>query len=379
MSNQSPYLISKLGSTTSTKVPTHSSTVDEHCPSTRFHLHRCNDSVISSLGSNDDSYLSNRGGGRSSRESGPKIFVDNHDSTTLKESPQGPRVHVTTNNRQPTCHVNHSPSSSNRHVLPLAVATPVTPCTPDSCCKGCKRKNLKLRKQAEEIEQLKCLVSRLVGLLGTSMSQDTAGTVNATKEDVRNIHPESSTSGLVVEVPSEPQAAQPYTSCDESEAPRQRDDGGDEPSIPPSTDIRAPPSSNNIGLDLSSHSLDERSATGNNSASGAMLRLCRLKQQKIDSEPSSPKSPAGKRHIHVCVRGAWGYYSGPTLEQNKKLQGCVVRFDNGDLYLGDMILHVPTTTTFTDEHGLQFHGRGTLYRKGGPTIRGLFHRHELKD
>jgi len=87
----------------------------------------------------------------------------------------------------------------------------------------------------------------------------------------------------------------------------------------------------------------------------------------------------GKRHIHVCVRGEWGYYSGPTLEQNKKLRGCVVRFDNGDLYLGEMLLYVPKTNVFTDEHGLQFHGRGTLYRKGGETTRGLFHKHEIQE
>jgi hypothetical protein len=268
------------------------------------------------------------------------------------------------------------------------VATPVTPCTPDQYCPSCKRKNGKLKKQAEEIEQLKSLVNRLVGLLGSSLSENTVGSVDAaTQEDPRENHPEL---GSLVRTPSRsssstttPLERKPAESSDETESPGQQNVGDVVPSTPPCKDAKTAPHSNTIGQELSpARSLDEERPVMvvPLSPTGTMLRLCHLKNLKDESGTPSPKTSSGTtRHIHVCVRGDWGYYSGPTLEQNKKLHGCVVRFDNGDLYLGEMLLYVPKTATFTDEHGLQFHGRGTLYRKGGPTIRGLFHKHEIKE
>jgi hypothetical protein len=114
------------------------------------------------------------------------------------------------------------------------------------------------------------------------------------------------------------------------------------------------------------------------SSQSTMLRLSRLKHFKEESSPAKPSSTRNKkRHVYVSVAGNWGYYCGPALEQNVSLQGCVVRFDNGDLYLGDMMCYVPTTSFFSDEHGLRFHGRGALYRKDGTILRGLFHKHKL--
>jgi hypothetical protein len=68
------------------------------------------------------------------------------------------------------------------------------------------------------------------------------------------------------------------------------------------------------------------------------------------------------RHVRIQVNGQWGYYSGPKIsvdDDQQLLQGCVVRFTNGDLYLGSI------------RKG-QFHGPGSLYPRQGSIQRGSF-------
>ncbi|KAL3940637.1 MAG: hypothetical protein SGBAC_004869 [Bacillariaceae sp.] len=78
------------------------------------------------------------------------------------------------------------------------------------------------------------------------------------------------------------------------------------------------------------------------------------------------KMPEKIRHLRIQVNGSWGYYSGPTPEADEQLIGCVVRFDNGDLYLGNM-------------ENSCFHGPGAYYPKGGKAFRGTFVWNQLSE
>jgi len=219
----------------------------------------------------------------------------------------------------------------------LPVATPISATRVVPCCDLCDRKDAEILKQSHEIEALKGLVTHLVTVLGQSIAQ---------KQQ---------------QVPIDEPKDQVCPQVDE------------ETSASQSKPVASPLSSTTEKPCLMSPEVALRGPTNS-----TMLRLSRLKQLKEESSSTKPASPrAGKRHLYVSVAGSWGYYSGPVLEQNVPLQGCVIRFDNGDLYLGDMMCYVPTTSFFNDEHGLQFHGRGTLYRKDGKIIRGLFHKHQL--
>jgi hypothetical protein len=120
-----------------------------------------------------------------------------------------------------------------------------------------------------------------------------------------------------------------------------------------------------------------------------MVRLCRLLEQKQrqillnkeerstspEEECPDPEAVSQKntnkadrvRHVRMQVNGQWGYYSGPKIiatideeaDDQQLLQGCVVRFTNGDLYLGSI------------QKG-QFHGPGSLYPRQGSIQRGSF-------
>jgi hypothetical protein len=109
-----------------------------------------------------------------------------------------------------------------------------------------------------------------------------------------------------------------------------------------------------------------------------MVKLCwslEQKRQILETSPeeecpasnsnSHPEAVSQKkdrvRHVRIRVNGQWGYYSGPKIieETEQLLQGCVVRFTNGDLYLGSI------------QKG-QFHGQGSLYPIQGSIQRGNF-------
>ena len=376
------------------------------------------DYTVSSLGSADDSCFS---GGTASESYGR---LSSHND--LQRSPRpikgclssqrgAPKAHVGRRHCPivaPICHVKPLPASPAVVRVVGVVATPVSPYLPSvhsaggstTSCASCRRKDTKLKKQAAEIEQLKSLVNHLVGLLGSSIIQTKEDTVCAGadstpvkwKDETRTKHPETKCTESVastLKVRSEGIEEVPCVS-DEEDADRScLARGGDDSVVPsiPGTPLFKGVRSNSYPSPIRhDHEATRPLQNGPGgmapvSPTGTMLRLCHLKNLK-EEESRSPStasskssSAGGTRHIHVCVRGEWGYYSGPTLEQNKKLHGCVVRFDNGDLYLGEMLLFVPKTATFTDEHGLQFHGRGTLYRKDGPTTRGLFHKHEMQE
>jgi hypothetical protein len=81
----------------------------------------------------------------------------------------------------------------------------------------------------------------------------------------------------------------------------------------------------------------------------------------------SQKKKDRVRHVSIQVNGQWGYYSGPKIiieEAEQLLRGCVVRFTNGDLYVGSI------------QKG-QFHGTGSFYPIQGSIQRGRFGNGEL--
>lgn len=247
----------------------------------------------------------------------------------------------------------------------LAVATPISAIRVEHCCDRCDGKNLQLQKQAQEIEQLKGLVTQLVTVLGKSLAENQ-------KPQHHSIPPEA--------------LASPTAPSEKSSASREKTQSAYELShqVTSTTESWCQPSPVPLNeKDDAQHHHISKPIDMPAGTSRTMLRLCHLKQLKDESSPTGKKHPhphrSGKRHLHVCVAGNWGYYSGPPLEQNTCLHGCVVRFDNGDLYLGDMMCYIPSTSFFSDDHGLQFHGRGTLYRTDGTVTRGLFHKHHFKE
>ncbi len=239
------------------------------------------------------------------------------------------------------------------HLLP--VATPISATRVVPCCDLCGRKDAEIHKQAKEIESLKGLVTQLVAVLGQSVAQQNQQLVVKQQDQVPS----------QVIPTSQPQP--PVTLTSRAVESHQQET---------QLTLSIPPASSPCSI--GKPCLAEPECMSKRSSSSTMLRLSRLKQLKEESSTVQPRQPRkGKRHLYVSVAGNWGYYSGPVLEQNISLQGCVIRFDNGDLYLGDMMCYVPSTSFFSDEHGLLFHGRGTLYRKDGCIIRGLFHKHQL--
>jgi len=103
------------------------------------------------------------------------------------------------------------------------------------------------------------------------------------------------------------------------------------------------------------------------SASSAVLQMSHSLQVKQAYKRGHPtRIPEKIRHLRIQVNGSWGYYSGPKPEADEPLIGCVVRFDNGDLYLGNM-------------ENSCFHGPGTYYPKGGRPFRGTFEWNQLSE
>jgi hypothetical protein len=106
------------------------------------------------------------------------------------------------------------------------------------------------------------------------------------------------------------------------------------------------------------------------SSSSAMVQMShslRIKQSFTRGSPT--KKPKNIRHLRIQVNGKWGYYSGPVPQKDVPLVGCVLRFDNGDLYLGNM-------------ENSCLHGPGSYYPKGYPkggsqVLRGNFAWNEL--
>jgi hypothetical protein len=97
------------------------------------------------------------------------------------------------------------------------------------------------------------------------------------------------------------------------------------------------------------------------SSSSAMVRMShslRIKQSFTRGSPT--KKPKKIRHLRIQVHGKWGYYCGPVPLKDVPLVGCVLRFDNGDMYLGNM-------------ENSCLHGPGSYYPKGGgQVVRGTF-------
>lgn len=247
----------------------------------------------------------------------------------------------------------------------LAVATPISATKVVPCfCDICDRKDIEIQKQAQEIDQLKGLVTQLVTVLAQQQKE---------QQQQQSKMPVAKPQQTPKIAPVEAKTRQAATVTPQEAAAPQA-----QPPTPLETATSTPPKEDESTPSLSKQELPR----GTTTPSSTVLRLCRLKQLKEESGVTAKAKPShcrGKRHLYVSVAGNWGYYSGPALEQNQVLHGCVVRFDNGDLYLGDMILYVPTTLFFNDEHGLQFHGRGNLYRKDGSVTRGLFHKHQLME
>lgn len=105
---------------------------------------------------------------------------------------------------------------------------------------------------------------------------------------------------------------------------------------------------------------DDPLRTNRVSSTTAMLQMSHSLQVKQAFKRGAPtKMPKKIRHLRIQVNGNWGYYSGPKPEADLQLIGCVVRFDNGDLYLGNM-------------ENSCFHGPGTYHPKGGKSFRGTF-------
>ena len=273
-----------------------------------------------------------------------------------------------TSPKPPSCHGSSSIATTESSTVeslpyPLVLATPVSGSCVEPCdirFDRCERKDMEIQKQAQEIEQLKGLVTLLVNMLGDAVAQN-----HKLEYAVPRDNPSAPTAQLVKSLAS-------------SEWTPLAEDQQEATSTPDLRPLLASDGALHCEGDAQ-RPTEHRDMPARTSKT--MLRLSRLKQLRQEESPANKKQPHrnGKRHLYVSVAGNWGYYSGPSLDQNKCLRGCVVRFDNGDLYLGDMMCYVPSTVFFSDDHGLLFHGRGALYHGDGTVTRGLFHKHKFKE
>eukprot|EP00934_Nitzschia_sp_Nitz4_P000961 Nitzschia sp. Nitz4//scaffold156_size52432//43165//44166//NITZ4_006831-RA/size52432-processed-gene-0.54-mRNA-1//-1//CDS//3329537427//961//frame0 len=190
--------------------------------------------------------------------------------------------------------------------LPLVEATPVV----DEGTESEPANDFKdeiIEKQAKEIEELKAMVTQMVSLLNDTLQQQEEAKAAAPVET-------APLSPALVEVPA---------------------------NVDPASEVVATSVTKTSALQL---------ACQRKSAKGTLSKSSKV------------------RHVPVTIGGQVGYYSGPSLESAGPWKGCVVRFDNGDLYLGEM-------GCFNQEYA--FHGWGTLTKKDGKVSRGRFSQHQL--
>jgi hypothetical protein len=99
---------------------------------------------------------------------------------------------------------------------------------------------------------------------------------------------------------------------------------------------------------VSSSSPSDTSSTSNVSTFPASPRIVSLPLTVVNE--SCPRS----KKERIQVNGQWGTYSGPSIKKKAcVLQGCVVRLDSGELYVGNLSRN--DTGTFV------FKQPGTLY------------------
>ena len=112
-------------------------------------------------------------------------------------------------------------------------------------------------------------------------------------------------------------------------------------------------------------SVTTTTSPSSSSSSSSLSSISSAPQRKISSLPITcvgSQCPRSKNH-RIEVNGESGTYRGPSISRDENgrnhyqragiLQGCVVRFDNGDLYVGSL--------SRNDTGSLTFYPPGTLY------------------
>jgi hypothetical protein len=110
---------------------------------------------------------------------------------------------------------------------------------------------------------------------------------------------------------------------------------------------------------------------------GVVVVVVVTQEETASTATKIPKN-ARERHVRMQLsNGQWGYYSGPSRKTTSRkeeedddgiLSGCVLRMDNGDLYLGSL------------RHGNELYGSGVLYpgnKRRLPIQRGTFEDNRL--
>eukprot|EP00537_Pseudo-nitzschia_pungens_P007136 CAMPEP_0172363084 /NCGR_PEP_ID=MMETSP1060-20121228/6533_1 /TAXON_ID=37318 /ORGANISM="Pseudo-nitzschia pungens, Strain cf. cingulata" /LENGTH=572 /DNA_ID=CAMNT_0013085747 /DNA_START=381 /DNA_END=2099 /DNA_ORIENTATION=+ len=198
------------------------------------------------------------------------------------------------------------------------------------CCPCCASKKREIERQRKELKHMDVLVKKLCGLLAdTVRSQkgingDEQNRLASRNEEAILHHSDKKTT---------PSARSNCTSDKDSDT--------------------ATTTSNSI--------VTSNTATSSSSLSSGSPLPCR--QRKICSRPIrrvSASCPRSKNH-RIEVNGEVGTYSGPAMSREGSehyqrsgiIQGCVVRFDNEELYVGSL--------SRNDTGSLTFHPPGTLY------------------
>jgi len=206
-------------------------------------------------------------------------------------------------------------------------------CSPRNTCASCVCRDQKLNGQRKEIDHLKNVISDLLVL--SMESRSTMGWSDDDDDSLEDL---------------------PLPQILEESAPHHHE--GDLIKV---SEMNISPSRQTFCDDPQDPLKTDKVAS-----SSAMLQMSHsLRIKQYFKRGSSSKIPKKMRHLRIQVNGNWGYYSGPTPAKDLALVGCVVRFDDGDLYLGNM------------ENSF-FHGPGAYYPKGGRVLRGNFCRNKLK-
>eukprot|EP00536_Pseudo-nitzschia_multiseries_P006475 jgi/Psemu1/15406/gm1.15406_g len=224
------------------------------------------------------------------------------------------------------------------------------------CCPCCASKEREIKRQRNELKHMGVLVKKLCGLLADTVRVQSSQKKRNHKSDVQKF--------LVTD---EHEREHEQEAIVLSTAARQRHGVNDNRDSDTSTATTTSASLVASSSATSSSSLSLASSLSSSSSSLSPLPLCR--QRKIGSRPIrsvGASCPRSKNH-RIEVNGEVGTYSGPAMstrvcsenesEHNYQrsgiLQGCVVRFDNDELYVGSL--------SRNDTGSLTFHPPGTLY------------------
>ena len=278
----------------------------------------------------------------------------------MKLSPSAPpRIMATHCPRVSSSKVNHIRSfTTGKAAIASTTRTPkVVPFVPkrslkasprssSRCCAGCSScatKDRQLKKQAQEIIQMKDLIQNLLGVMSNNaITPDATTTISSTSKSPKDDNDCINIENLQQKHQTQEEEDEDKNSDDQ----RSTEESSEKIPQHDLNDYKASQSSSssfNTGITTSRCTEPERAPTPK------MELYEKIRQRKTYRPPQESRTEASScggreednnkskvRHVRMCIDKRWGYYSGPVWKPDTSLKGCVIRFDNGDIYLGGL-------------------------------------------